>query len=51
MEWLTRRRKAFDQRGDMTIAAWAEQQNRELNIRMRALSGSKVFYIKDNLVS
>ncbi|KAL8215579.1 hypothetical protein R6Q57_022416 [Mikania cordata] len=42
MEWLIKKRKAFDQRGDMAIAAWAEQQQRELNIRVRRLSRSKV---------
>lgn len=42
MEWLMKKRKAFYQRGDMAIAAWAEQQQRELNIRARSLSRSKV---------
>ncbi|KAL5703853.1 hypothetical protein ACHQM5_022354 [Ranunculus cassubicifolius] len=42
MEWLVKKRKAFDQRGDMAIAAWAEQQQRELNIRARRLSRSKM---------
>uniref|UniRef100_A0A2N9G738 J domain-containing protein n=1 Tax=Fagus sylvatica TaxID=28930 RepID=A0A2N9G738_FAGSY len=42
MEWLMKKRKAFDQRGDMAIAAWAEQQQRELNLRVRRLSRSKV---------
>ncbi|KAF4351886.1 hypothetical protein F8388_020447 [Cannabis sativa] len=42
MEWLIKKRKAFDQRGDMAIAAWAEQQQRELNLRARRLSRSKV---------
>lgn len=42
MEWLMKKKKAFDQRGDMAIAAWAEQQQRELNIRVRQLSRSKV---------
>ncbi|KAI3825894.1 hypothetical protein L1987_07611 [Smallanthus sonchifolius] len=51
MEWLTRRRKAFDQQGDMAIAAWAEQENRELNARVRSLSHSKVYYYKNNLIS
>lgn len=44
MEWLMKKRKAFDQRGDMAIAAWAEQQQRELNLRARRLSRSKVLY-------
>ncbi|KAJ8762795.1 hypothetical protein K2173_022924 [Erythroxylum novogranatense] len=42
MEWLIKKRKAFDQRGDMAIAAWAEQQQREMNLRVRRLSRSKV---------
>ncbi|KAL6184826.1 hypothetical protein ACLB2K_046226 [Fragaria x ananassa] len=42
MAWLMKKRKAFDQRGDMAIAAWAEQQQREMNIRARRLSRSKV---------
>ncbi|XP_022131279.1 dnaJ homolog 1, mitochondrial isoform X2 [Momordica charantia] len=41
MEWLIKKRKAFDQRGDMAIAAWAEQQQREMNLRARRLSRSK----------
>uniref|UniRef100_A0A5B7ADP2 J domain-containing protein n=1 Tax=Davidia involucrata TaxID=16924 RepID=A0A5B7ADP2_DAVIN len=41
-EWLMKKRKAFDQRGDMAIAAWAEQQQRELNLRARRLSRSKI---------
>lgn len=42
MEWIIKKRKAFDQRGDMAIAAWAEQQQRELNLRARRLARSKV---------
>lgn len=42
MEWLMKKRKAFDQRGDMAIAAWAEQQQREMNLRVRQLSRSKI---------
>ncbi|KAJ0705403.1 putative DnaJ domain, Chaperone J-domain superfamily [Helianthus annuus] len=42
MEWPMKKRNAFDQRGDMAIVAWAEQQQRELNIRVRRLSRSKV---------
>ncbi|KAL7595525.1 hypothetical protein Lser_V15G30924 [Lactuca serriola] len=42
MEWLMKKRKAFDQRGDMAIVAWAEQQQQELNIRVRRLSRSKI---------
>ncbi|KAJ0085716.1 hypothetical protein Patl1_08453 [Pistacia atlantica] len=42
MEWLIKKRKAFDQRGDMAIAAWAEQQQLQLNLRARRLSRSKI---------
>ena len=42
MEWLMKKRKAFDQRGDMAVAAWAEQQQLEINLRARRLSRSKV---------
>lgn len=42
IEWLMKKRKAFDQRGDMAVAAWAEQQQREMNIRVRRLSRSKI---------
>lgn len=37
-----KKRKAFDKRGDMAVAAWAEQQQRELTLRARRLSRSKV---------
>ncbi|KAL0325129.1 UNVERIFIED_CONTAM: hypothetical protein Sradi_5082200, partial [Sesamum radiatum] len=40
MEWLMKKRKAT--RGDMAIAAWAEQQQRELNLRARRLARSKI---------
>lgn len=42
MDWLMKKRKAFDQRGDMAVSAWAEQQQREIFIRARQLSRSKV---------
>ncbi|XP_038716660.1 uncharacterized protein LOC120010049 [Tripterygium wilfordii] len=42
MEWLMKKRKAFDQRGDMAIVAWAEQQQREMKLRARCLSHSKI---------
>jgi hypothetical protein len=42
MEWVMKKRKAFDKRGDMAVAAWAEQQQRELTLRARRLSRSKV---------
>ena len=42
MEWVMKKRTAFYQRGDMAVAAWAEQQQRELNNRVRQLSRSKV---------
>ncbi|KAE8679797.1 transcription factor TGA4 [Hibiscus syriacus] len=42
MEWLIKKRKAWDQRGDMAVSAWAEQQQLELNLRVRRLSRSKI---------
>ncbi|CAI0447768.1 unnamed protein product [Linum tenue] len=42
MDWLIKKRKAFDQRGDMAITTWAEQQQREINLRVRQLSRSKI---------
>ncbi|GJN10953.1 hypothetical protein PR202_ga29103 [Eleusine coracana subsp. coracana] len=42
MEWVMKKRKAFDKRGDMAVAAWAEQQHREMTLRARRLSRSKV---------
>lgn len=41
MEWLMKKRKAFDQRGDMAVTAWAEKQQLELNLKVRQLSRSK----------
>ena len=45
MEWVMKKRKAFDKRGDMAVAAWAEQQQRELTLRARNLSRSKVTFL------
>ncbi|CAN4096673.1 unnamed protein product [Withania somnifera] len=42
VEWLMKKRKAFDQRGDMAIAAWAKQQQLELNLKARRLARSKM---------
>ncbi|XP_062190508.1 uncharacterized protein LOC133893495 [Phragmites australis] len=42
MEWVMKKRKAFDKRGDMAVAAWTEQQHREMTLRARRLSRSKV---------
>jgi len=41
MEWLMKKRKAFEQRGDVAVTTWAEQQQRELNLKVRQLSRSK----------
>jgi len=41
MEWLMKKRKAFEQRGDMAVTAWAEKQQLELNRKVRQLSRSK----------
>ena len=42
MEWVMKKQKAFDQRGDMTVAAWVEQQQREMTLPARRLLRSKV---------
>ncbi|KAI7993512.1 BAG-associated GRAM protein 1 [Camellia lanceoleosa] len=43
LEWLMKKRKAFDRQGDMVVTAWAEQQQQhEMNLRVRRLSRSKV---------
>lgn len=41
MEWLMKRRKAFEQRGDVAVTTWAELQQQELNLKVRQLSRSK----------
>ncbi|GAB2289872.1 hypothetical protein Dimus_035729 [Dionaea muscipula] len=42
MEWVMKKKKAFEQRGDIAFAAWSEHQNRQLRLRARQLSRSKV---------
>uniref|UniRef100_A0A804RJA3 Chaperone DnaJ-domain superfamily protein n=1 Tax=Zea mays TaxID=4577 RepID=A0A804RJA3_MAIZE len=51
MEWVMKKQKAFDQRGDMTVAAWVEQahthqpncvSNSESNIFSIAILGAAV---------
>lgn len=42
MEWIVKKKKAFEQRGDMAVSAWAEQQQRELNLKARRLSKHKM---------
>jgi len=42
VEWVMKKRKAFEQRGNMAAAAWAEQQQREVNLRARNRSRMKV---------
>lgn len=51
MDWLMKKRKAFDQRGDMAIAAWAEQQQREMSLRARRLSRSKVLIFFSKIIN
>ncbi|GLJ51703.1 hypothetical protein SUGI_1098870 [Cryptomeria japonica] len=41
MEWVMKKKKAFERRGDMAVTAWAEQQQLELNLRVRQLSRTK----------
>lgn len=42
MEWVIKKKKAFDQRGDMAVSAWAEQQQMNMNLKVRRLSRHKM---------
>lgn len=42
MDWVIKKRKSFDQRGEMAASAWAEQQMRELNLKARRAARDKV---------
>jgi curved DNA-binding protein CbpA len=42
MEWVVKKKKAFEQRGDMAVSVWAEQQQREMNLKARRLSQQKI---------
>eukprot|EP00250_Pteridium_aquilinum_P000678 c10807_g1_i1 orf=197-1063(-) len=42
MEWIVKKKKAFEQRGDMAVSAWAEQQQRELSLKARRLAKYKM---------
>lgn len=42
VEWLIKKRKAFDQRGEMAITTWAEQQQREMFLRARNRARTKI---------
>jgi hypothetical protein len=42
MEWIVKKKKAFEQRGDMAVSVWAEQQQREMNLKARRLSQQKI---------
>lgn len=41
-EWVLKKKQAFEQRGDMAASAWAEQQQRSLNLRAKNLSKQKI---------
>lgn len=41
MEWVMKKKKAFERRGDLAVTAWADQQQLELNLRVRQLSRTK----------
>eukprot|EP00850_Spirogloea_muscicola_P021356 SM000245S08195 [mRNA] locus=s245:64374:65957:- [translate_table: standard] len=41
-EWVLKKKAAFEQRGDMAVGAWAEQQQREMSLRARRLSKQKM---------
>ncbi|KAL3685898.1 hypothetical protein R1sor_003920 [Riccia sorocarpa] len=42
MDWVMKKKKAFEQRGDMAASVWAEQQQREMSLKARRLSRHKV---------
>lgn len=42
MDWVIKKRKSFEQRGEMAASAWAEQQMRELNLKARRAARDKV---------
>jgi len=39
---VLRKKKAFEQRGEVALSAWAEQQQREMSLKARQLSKAKV---------
>lgn len=39
---MIKKRKSFEQRGEMAASAWAEQQMRELNLKARRAARDKV---------
>ncbi|CAM6094715.1 unnamed protein product [Calypogeia fissa] len=42
MEWVLKKKKAFEQRGDMAASVWAEQQQREMSLKARRLAKYKM---------
>ncbi|BBN00242.1 hypothetical protein MPTK1_1g27600 [Marchantia polymorpha subsp. ruderalis] len=42
MDWVMKKKKAFEQRGDMAASVWAEQQQREMSLKARRLARHKV---------
>lgn len=42
MEWVIKKRKSFDQRGEMAVSAWAEKQMRDMNLKARRAARDKV---------
>eukprot|EP00271_Cylindrocystis_brebissonii_P010457 TRINITY_DN26649_c0_g1_i1.p1 TRINITY_DN26649_c0_g1~~TRINITY_DN26649_c0_g1_i1.p1 ORF type:complete len:340 (-),score=58.82 TRINITY_DN26649_c0_g1_i1:502-1521(-) len=42
VEWVLKKKRAFEQRGDLAVSAWAEQQQREMSLRARNLSKAKM---------
>lgn len=49
MEWVLKKKRAFEQRGDMAASVWAEQQQREMSLKARRLAKHKVcFFVRVN---
>eukprot|EP00245_Coleochaete_scutata_P010909 TRINITY_DN3943_c0_g2_i1.p1 TRINITY_DN3943_c0_g2~~TRINITY_DN3943_c0_g2_i1.p1 ORF type:complete len:196 (-),score=47.05 TRINITY_DN3943_c0_g2_i1:7-510(-) len=41
LEWVAKKRRAWEQRGDMAVNTWQEQQAREMSVRARQRSRMK----------
>ena len=48
---MIKKRKSFDQRGEMAASAWAEQQMREMNLKARRAARDKVLQHTCTLLS
>ncbi|EFJ29309.1 hypothetical protein SELMODRAFT_91615 [Selaginella moellendorffii] len=42
MEWFIKKKQAYEQRGDLAVTLWAQQQQREMNLKARQLARHKM---------